>query len=423
MLYFVRMIIGIVITAILSALFSAAETAFSDYNRSFIKNLASDGKKRANLAQKLSSKNEELQTTVLVLNSLANVTLTVLTILLMKELIQHGGILVGWLVSVLLIAIFCEITPKFIATCAPNGTVMLTAPVLFAGMVILTPLNLLFGLWKRLISKIFKVSEDKGVTEEELITIIDEAQLEGGIDEQEGELIRSAIEFVDVEAEAIMTPRVDVTSVDKDEEFSVIADIFYQTGYSRLPVFEQTIDSIIGVLHEKDFFRYVMSGEKSMSEVLKKPFFVTSHVKISKLMKSFQESKAHMAVVLDDYGGTMGIVTLEDVIEELVGDIWDEHDEVVEQVTEHSDGSFTIAGDTRTEDLFEQFGIEIDEEEGLPQTVGGFVTMCLEQFPEVSMSVDYKCMHIEVTAVDDRRVSELRITRITPVNDDEGDEE
>lgn len=408
----ISMIIAIVILIAMSALFSATETAFNTFNRVRMKNLAADGNKRAELVMKLSEDYDSLLSTILIGNNIVNIGLTAIATVMLVAWFPTSGAAISTAATTVLVLIFGEVTPKSIAKEKPDGFVMTIAPFIRAIMVLFTPLNLFFRGWKKLLAKIFNLDGTQAMTDEEIMTIVDEAQQDGGIDEQEGELIRSAIEFVDAEAADIITPRVDVIAVEKDASFEEITEIFHTTGFSRLPVYEETIDNIIGILHEKDFFYICKERNSDIVSVLKKPFLVTCHIKISKLLTQFQESKAHMAVVLDDYGGTMGIVTLEDVIEELVGDIWDEHDEVVEQVTEHSDGTVTLTGDTKTLELFELFEMQADDEDELPQTVSGWVTMQLGEFPEQGVEFDFENLHIEVTKVDDKLVEEIKITKI-----------
>ncbi len=407
----IRMIIAIVILVLMSGLFSATETAFNTFNRVRMKNLASDGNKRAALVLKLSDDYDSLISTILIGNNIVNIALTAIATVMFVAWFPTNGAAISTAATTVFVLIFGEISPKSIAKETPDGFALTVAPLIRLLVVLFTPLNAFFRLWKKMLAKMFNLGGEKVMTEEELITIVDEVQEDGVIDEQEGELIRSAIEFVDGDAEEIITPRVDVVAIDKDASVDEIAEIFFSTGFSRLPVYEETIDNIIGVLHEKDFYYLIRNGGKDIGEILKKPFFITCHVKISKLLTQFQQEKTHMAIVLDDYGGTMGIVTLEDVLEELVGDIWDEHDEVEEQtVTENSDGTVTFAGDMRTDEFFEHFDIMPEDEDELPQTVSGWVTMQLGEFPEVGVEFDFEKLHVAITKVDDKLVEEICVT-------------
>jgi len=419
-------IIAMIILVAFSGFFSATETAFNTFNRARLKNLASQGNKRAELTLAISDKYDAFLSTILIGNNIVNIALTAIATVQFVNLFadtEISGSAVSTAVTTVVVLIFGEISPKTVAKEKADGFAMAVAPIVNIIMILFTPLCLIFSAWKRLLKVIFKIGETKAMTDEEIMTIVDEATQDGGIGEQEGELIRSAIEFTDAEVEAIMTPRVDVVAIDKESTPEEISAMFRTSGFSRLPVYEETIDNIVGILHEKDFYYARKDGCTDITPLLKKPFMITGHVKISRLLTQFQQAKTHMALVLDDYGGTMGIVTLEDVIEELVGDIYDEHDEVeAEQVTEHSDGTVTVAGDTRTSELFEMFELGEPEDEELPQTVSGFVTMLLGEFPEVGVSVDYDNIHIEVTAVDDKLATEVKVTRTEPSDDNSENE-
>ncbi len=417
------MIIAIVILIALSAIFSATETAFNTFNRVRMKNLAADGNKKAERVLKLSENYDSLLSTILIGNNIVNIALTALaTVLFVRWLGEGRGPAISTLVTTVLVLIFGEISPKGIAKEKPDGYAMAIAPFIGTLAVMFYPINIFFRVWKKILSKLFGSGESQTITEDELITIVDEAQQDGGIGEQEGELIRSAIEFTDCDVETIITPRVDVVALDVDTPTDEIASVFYETGFSRLPVYEETVDNIVGVLYEKDFYYELPHGDVDIRKLLKKPYMITSHVKISRLLTQFQQQKTHMAIVLDDYGGTMGIVTLEDVLEELVGDIYDEHDEVeTEQITENSDGTILLPGDMRTSELFERFGLTPDDEEELPQTVSGLVTMCLGEFPEVGVECDFMSLHFEVTKADDRLADEVKVTVI--FSEEDGDKE
>lgn len=415
----IQTILAMVILIAMSALFSATETAFNTFNRVRMKNLASDGNKRAALVLKLSEDYDSLLSGILIGNNIVNITLTAISTVMFVKWFPTNGAAISTAITTVIVLIFGEVSPKSVAKETPDGFAMTVAPFIRAVVVIFTPLNLFFRMWKRMLRALFRLNGEKVMTEEELITIVDEAQQDGGIDEQEGELIRSAIEFTDADVEEIITPRVDVVAIDKETSYDEITEIFHTTGFSRLPVYDDTIDNIVGILHEKDFFYTCRGKSDTLEAVLKKPFFITCHVKISKLLTQFQQEKTHIAVVLDDYGGTMGIVTLEDVLEELVGDIWDEHDEVVEQVTEHSDGTVTFAGDARTLEMLEHFDITPSDEDELPLTVSGWVTMQLGEFPEAGVAFDYECLHVEVTKVDDKLVEEITVTRLAAEESDD----
>ncbi|MBE6613018.1 MAG: HlyC/CorC family transporter [Ruminococcaceae bacterium] len=417
------MILAMVCLIAGSALFSATETAFNTFNRVRMKNLAADGDKKAALVLRLAEDYDSLLTTILIGNNIVNIALTAIATVMFVAWFPKNGAALSTAITTVLVLIFGEVSPKSIAKESPDGFAKAVAPLMRFLMIVMTPLTYFFRQWKKLLAKLFKLKGEQAMTEEELITIVDEAQEEGGINEQEGELIRSVIEFDDAEVADIITPRVDVVAIDKDMHGDEITDLFYRTGFSRLPVYDETIDNVIGVLHEKDFHYECRKQGKSIEDVLSKPFLVPCHMKISKLLTQFQKAKAHLAIVLDDYGGMMGIVTLEDVIEELVGDIWDEHDEVVELFRENADGSVDIAGDARPLDVFDYFDMEPENEDELPQTVNGWVTMVLGEFPEAGVTFDAEGLHVEVLNIEDKLVGEIRVTRLVPAETDDKNDE
>ena len=237
----------------------------------------------------------------------------------------------------------------------------LSAPIINLFYYILYPINFLFSMWKKLLIKIFKPTSVIGVTEEELLTMVDEAENDGGIDSAEGELIINAIEFGDIQAKDIFTPRVDVVAVSSDMDRAEVEAVFWESGYSRLPVYSETIDNIVGVLNQKDFGR-PENRERSIAEMMKPPVFVIPTIGIDELLRTLQRTKSHMAVIADEFGGTMGIVTLEDVLEELVGEIWDEQDEVIEEFVMLSENEYRVLCSADLNDMFEFFNIDEESE-------------------------------------------------------------
>lgn len=406
-------ILSIVIIAFLviaSAFFSATETAFLSFNRIKMKTAAQDGDKRAQKILDLFEKYDKLISTVLIGNNIVNLSAASLgTVLFVQQLKIQNGATVSTIVLTVIILLFGEITPKRIAKEIPDKITYAFYPLIKGLVVVFTPLAFLLNLWQRMLSKFFRFEGETGMTEDELITMVDEAQHDGGIDEDEGELIRSAIEFNDVEVKDIITPRVDISAIPENATMDEVAAVFYETGFSRLPVYKDSIDNIIGILHEKDFYYMRHKGNTDFSSAIGKALYVSEHVQISDLLKKFQLEKAHMAVVLDDFGGTLGICTLEDIIEELVGDIWDEHDEVIEQFVQNEDGSVTVDASARVIDMFEHFDMEPDDDDDLPQTVNGWVLKEMGHLPEPGESFKFENLTVEVTKSDEKIVEEVRI--------------
>ena len=421
-------IIIILVCVILSAYFSATETAFSTFNRIRVKNMAEKGNKKATLALKLSDNYDSLISTILIGNNIVNILASAMGTLLFTEVLKGNADLaatVSTAVLTVVILVFGEISPKTIAKNSPETFVLFSAPIINLFYIILTPFNFIFRGWQKLLAKMFKKQDDQGMTEEELISIIEEAEEDGDIDKEESDLIKSAIEFGDLEVGDIFTPRIDVTGLPKDANKETVAKTFAESGYSRLPVYEGDIDNIVGILYYKDFYTTAYKTNVALDEIIKPVIFVAKTQPVNELMKELQEKQLHMAVVTDEFGSTAGIVTLEDILEEIVGEIWDEHDEIVEEIKELGDKEYMISGKANTEKLFSLFDIDEDEEVEAV-TVGGWAMEVLGKIPEVGDSFEEYGLSVEVVEMDGRRVENLRVTdnRVSEDDDEnEADEE
>lgn len=412
------LIIVIIILIALSAFFSAAETAYSSCNRIRLKNLANGGKKTAKLALKLSDNYDTLLSTILVGNNIVNIASTSIATVVFTGFFGDMGVTLSTVVMTVLVLIFGEISPKSIAKEKAESLAVLFAPALQLVVWILTPVNLLFKLWKKLLTRVFHLQHSNTFTEEELITIVDEVESDGGLDQHEGALIRSAIEFNDLDVEDILVPRVDVIAVEKHTSIADTAAMFREHGYSRMPVYEEDIDHITGVIYEKDFNRSVSDGATDLSGIIKTATIVTKGMKISKLLRLLQYNKTHMAVVVDEFGGTVGIVTLEDILEELVGEIWDEYDEVVEEFVQNPDGSYTISCNANLDKMLELFQIEQEYD---CSTVNGWVMEELGKVPEVGDTFSYRNLTVKVTKAEFRRAIEIHVTIQEPQPEQDAD--
>lgn len=400
-------LIIIIVCIIMSAYFSATETAFSSLNRIRIKNMAEKGNKKAALVMRLSENYDSLLSTILIGNNIVNIaSASLATVLFVKLLGQEAGPSVSTAVTTVIVLIFGEVSPKSIAKESPEKFAMFSAPLLNIFLVILTPFNFLFRQWKKLLSLLFKTQDDRSITEEELLTIVEEAEQEGGIDEEEGTLIRSAIEFSEIEAMDILTPRIDLTAVPLDYSNEQIAKVFAETGFSRLPVYEDSIDHIAGIIYQKDFHNYVYHTEKNILSIIRPAVYITKTKRIGELLKELQKKKSHIAVVLDEFGGTIGIVTMEDILEELVGEIWDEHDEVIEEIQKISDEEYIVLGSANVEKLFEL--LDIDEELDVV-TVSGWVMNEVGRIPEKEDKFEYQNLRVHVLEMDGKRVERIKV--------------
>lgn len=403
-------IIIIIACLIMSAFFSSTETAFSSLNRIRVKSLAEKGDKRAALVLRLSDQYDKLLSTILIGNNIVNIaSASVATVLFIRWVGEETGPSLSTIVTTVVVLIFGEISPKTLAKESPELFARFSAPIIQVLIYILTPINFLFVQWKKLLSLVFKTSEDTSISEEELLTMVDEAESEGGIDEQEGDLIRSAIEFSDVEVVEIFTPRVNIVGISEDTDNQTIAKLFKDTGFSRLPVYRDSIDNIVGIIHEKDFYNEVAPSGRSIDVIVTPPIFVAKTMKIGELLKTLQKNKSHIAVVADEYGGTLGIVTLEDVLEELVGEIWDEHDRVVEQCWKTGNHEYLARGAADFEDVLTNFGYEDDEVADSYTTVNGWMIDQLEHIPKQGETLTYKNLDFVVQDADDRHVTLIKI--------------
>lgn len=405
-------IIVIVVLILFSAYFSATETAFTSVNKIRLKNMAGDGDKKAETVLKLSEKYDKLLTTILVGNNIVNITMTSVATVLFIELFGAYGATLATIVITVVVLIFGEITPKNIAKEKPEGFSKFAAPLLKIFMTILTPINCIFTLWKQLIAKIFKLGDDEAITGDEILTMVEEAEEGGGIEKMHSELIQNAIEFYELTAEEVMTPRPEMEAIEIDCPKEELAEIFKTTGFSRLPVYEEDIDKIIGVINQKDFHNHIVGTNKNIVDYVTPVVFVSTVIKISDLLKKMQQVKAHIAIVIDEYGGTEGLVTMEDIIEELVGEIYDEHDAVISKdIMPLQNGSFRVKCSANLAKIFDYFDIE---EELDVVTVNGWVVLELDKLPKKNdtfeTTIDGKIMKVRVTKADERKAIEINLT-------------
>lgn len=401
-------ILFLIVLILFSAYFSASETAFSSYNKARMKNDAEDGDKRAKKVLKLSDNYEKLISTILIGNNIVNIVATSISTLLFVSLIKNGdlAVTVSTVIMTVTVLIFGEITPKTVAKKAPERMAKRFSKPLSVVLTLLTPLTAIFNVWQSFVLKVLNAEDESGVTEEEIITVVEEAAIGGEIDEQESELIKNVIKFSDLDVNDILTPRVDMAAVEISWDRQRIAEVFSETEFSRLPVYEESLDKIVGILYQKDFYN---DSSLPVSQLIKPVKFIFSSMKISRLLKLFQETKCHMVIVNDEYGGTEGIVTLEDVLESLVGEIYDEHDEVVEDIVQISENTYRALGSTSMDKLYELFDLQEVPEDSDITTLSGFAAHQLEKIPEEGDSFEYENLNITITKTDSNRVIESRI--------------
>ena len=412
------MIVALLALVAMSGYFSATETAFTSLNRIRLKNRAENGDRRAAKTMALAEDYDKLLSTILIGNNIVNnVATTIGAVLFIRLIGETRGPTVSATVLTVVILIFGEVSPKSLAKENPEAWAMFATPLLRFFTWILTPANFLFTMWKKLLSLVFRNNGDDGITEEELVGIVDQAENEGGLDEHESDLIRNAIEFSDLEVSEILTPRVDLVADVDTPTVEEVARLFVESGYSRLPIYHDNIDNIIGLIHEKDFYAARYRGLSDIFH-LKAPIqYTTGTTKISELLRMLQRNKAHMAVVVDEYGGTEGIVTMEDIMEELVGEIWDEHDEVVELFRKQEDGSYLIGCTADLDDLYDLFSVKGNDDSDAV-TVSGWVMEQVGRVPEIGDHFQAEGLDVTVTKVEHRRVMEIQV-RVLEVEADE----
>lgn len=407
----------IVICVIFSAYFSATETAFLSLNKTKLKTMVEKGNKKAERTLAVAENYDKLISTILIGNNIVNILASSLATLFFVELLQsfgHAsasemGATLSTVAVTIVVLIFGEITPKSIAKDIPEKFAMFSTPFISILIVLLTPLNFLFTMWKKLIAKVLKLESDNKMTSEELLMIVEEGQQEGAIEEAEGDLLKNAIEFNEKTAEDILTHRVDLEGVPQDASKEDIAELFTESGYSRILVYEDTIDNIVGIIHRKDF--YVGSGitRKPVKELTTPPFFIHKSEKINDLLKLLQNNKSHLAIVIDEYGGTLGIVTMEDILEELVGEIWDEHDEITETFKEEQEDVFKVDCSVNFSEFCDFF--DLPEVETDSVSLGGWIMEQLGKIPEKGDKFEFENIAVTVTETDSHRVAYARVVR------------
>ncbi len=403
----IGLILALIVLVSLSAFFSATETAYMSLNRVRIKNMANDGDRRARRVMKLLDSYDRLLATVLIGNNIVNISSASIATVLFVSFFKNNGATVSTVVMTLVVLIFGEITPKSLAKEAADSFALKVSGPVTVLNTLFFPLSFLLIHLKSAVSRLIRVEKSGGITEDELLTLVDEAEQDGGIDSGEKELLHNVIEFTDLDAGDILTPRIDVVAIDIEETPTELQKLFEETGFSRIPVYRETIDNIVGVVNEKDFHRNLRGTENTIESILQPALFIPPSVKISELLKQLQQKKVHIAVVVDEFGGTEGIVTIEDIVEELVGEIWDEHDTVAAGMRKIGENTFAVPASTELSEFFEHFGVE---EETDVSTVNGWVTAHIGKIPAVGDTFDFENLTVTVTATDEQRASEIEVT-------------
>ena len=414
-------VILLVVLVFLSAFFSATETAFTGANRIRLKNMAEEGSKGAAVAIRVMEKYDKCLTTILVGNNIVNIATSSLATILCVKLFGDKGPVIATAATTVIVLIFGEITPKTIAKGNSESFCIVLGRIVWLLMIVLTPISAIFLLIQKGASKLFNKKSEVSVTEQELMHIIDEIEDQGVLEEQESDLVRNALEFDETTAEQIMQPRVNVVGIDLYADTKEIMEIFATEAYTRLPVYEKSLDHIVGVVCYRDFIQKTLEEKDfALSEIISDIMYIPSLMRISDVLKKMQKEKEHIAVVVDQYGGTAGIVTLEDILEELVGEIWDENDEVSTPIKFVNKTVFKVSGDVQKIDynrFFEDYDKSF-EINGDFNTVGGWAFELFGKIPEPGDRVETDRLKITVETMKKRRIGMMRF-EIKPQKDRE----
>ena len=402
----ITQIIVIVVLVAFSAYFSATETAFLSLNKTRLKTLIEKGNRRAALTLELSEKYDNLLSTILIGNNIVNIAMSSISTLLFLDLLGDLGASVSTAVITVVVLIFGEISPKSIAKECPEKFAMFSAPIINFLLILLTPFNFFFAQWKKLLEKLFNLTSDTKMSQEELLMLVEEVQQDGSIDKTEGELLKNAIEFGDLEAKDILTHRLDLAAVSVTDSKEEIAKIFEESKFSRILVYDDSIDNIVGVLHHKDFYTESGVTDADIRDIMTPPIFVIKEVKIDLVLRELQKKKSHLAVVLDEYGGTYGVITMEDIIDELVGELWTENEEENEDFKKISENLYRVNAFIDLDEFCEYFEIEIESD---MVSFSGWITDRLEKIPTTGDHFVYEGMEFRVLSTDSHRVSEVEI--------------
>jgi len=413
-------IIFIVILVLMSAFFSSAETAFSSINKIRLRNYVSEGKAGSKKAQYITDNFDKTISTILIGNNIVNIAATSISTAVITKLFGDStGLLISTVAMTIIILIFGEILPKSIAKEHAESYGLKISGILYFLIKLLTPLNYLFTVLKNGVVKLFSKNNEASpsVTEEEIKVLVDISEEEGVIDQKEKELLHRSLDFNEILVGEIFTHRLDMVAIEVNESIEDITKLLLEERYSRIPVYEDNIDNIIGFLSEREFFAELVKNKQvNIRDILRKPIFVVKSMKIGALLPELQRTKSHMAIVLDEFGGTAGLITMEDILEELVGEIWDEHDEKVNSITKISDTIYEIDAQYHLDDFSELLNIK--RPESTYYNVGGWVFELLSGIPKIGDVVTYKNLKITILEVDNHRLQKVRV-EILPTEEEE----
>ena len=415
---------GILVCVFFSNYFSSSEMAYSSCNKLRLENALEDGSKRAGVALKITERYDDTLSAILIGNNLVNIAASSMGSVVMIVLLGDAkGTDYAWVATVvitLLVVIFGETIPKIIAKSSPNRIAINHAYFIRGLTIVLKPVIWLVVGFINLITRGLRGEENDEVAVEELSSLIETAEDEEILDEDQSELVQAAIDFADISASEVMTARVDMEAIDIDDDWEEILRFVDECSYSRIPVYEDSVDNIIGVLYLNHLLKALTDEEKpEIRSLLMPPCYVYKTMKLPAILSELKRAKQHLAIVTDEYAGTLGLVSMEDVLEQLVGEIWDETDEVEEEVVERDEGIYELDGDMVISDFLELLGINENDFEAESETVGGWTIEMFGRFPRANDSFDYENLSVTVMEMDGRRVEKI----LVKINEAEENEE
>lgn len=415
---YIWLFVSLILLILLSAFFSGSEIAFASVNKTRLKKVAASGNPYAKTALSICMHFEDALSTILIGNNVVNIGAASVSAIIAISVIGESGVIVSSFIMTILIIIFGEITPKIIAKRhSYKFTLFVAYPLRFL-MVVLKPIITITVWVVNIFLKVCRQKESKepSVTEEELVSLIESVADVGIIDEDRSELLQSALEFSNISAQDILTPRTDMVVIDIDDDIDAIVEIALNSPYSRIPVYEGTVDNVIGILHLGQFLKELVDKKHiDLRSLLIEAYFIHQTMKLPAIFSELKRRRLQMAVVTDEYGGTMGCITMEDVLEELVGEIWDEADEISNDFMITGENTYVVSGDLSIHDFLEYLDIDERDFESDYKTVGGWAIEVLNKFPNINDSFEYKNLTVTVIALDGLRVAKLSIV-VKPFN-------
>lgn len=399
----------LILLAVAGAYFAAAETAYSSMNKIRIKNYADNGDRRAKRAMKISGDFDTALITMLIGTNITHIGFASLTTMVATQLWGPSSVTAVTFVSTIFVFLFVEMLPKSFAGEHSEKLSLAFSDTMLFLMRVLTPVSFFFKTISNVVSKIFGAEDTPTVTEEELHEIIDNIEEEGGFEPDKSELVQSALDFGDTTVQDVFTPRVDMIALDIDSTPEEILNVIRTHKFSRIPVYRESIDDIIGILQARKYLKtYLTEKEFSLEELLTPVHFIHKKTNIHELLDEMSHMKSHMCVITDDYGGTMGIVTVEDILEELVGEIWDEDDDVVEDIVRLSHDEYEMSGDIQAEDAFEFMEASYDEEAFEHRTMSAWAVEVLEAIPSEGDSFERMGVRVTITGIENNRITKMK---------------